>query len=260
MSQPAFYSNLAPYYDLIYSKKNYEKEASQLKRLIAWYKRSPGNSLLDVACGTGRHLSLFKNEFSCTGVDISKEMLKIARQNIPEIAFKQADMTKLNLKQKFDIITCLFSSIGYLRTESNLKEALLNFSKHLNPGGVVIIEPWLPAPCFRLSAPWTTKYEGKNIKIVRKCTPETENGFSILNMDFTVEKNGKVQTYNDKHILGFFSAEKTLTFMCNAGLEAIFLSRGLCRDSKGLFVGIKPGGERTWQNFVDYIKSLISYT
>ena len=72
--------------------------------------------------GTGHHLKYLRDRYSCTGVDISEELLDIAKKNVKGVAFERADMTKLKLGQKFDVITCLFSSIGYMKTYSKLRE------------------------------------------------------------------------------------------------------------------------------------------
>ena len=74
------YREIASYYDLIYSWKDYKKEAKKIKKLILKYKKSDGNELLDIACGTGKHLEYLKNTFSCMGVDINEEMINIAKK------------------------------------------------------------------------------------------------------------------------------------------------------------------------------------
>lgn len=98
------------------------KRQGRLKKLISRYKKSKGRDLLDVACGTGNHLKYLKNSFSCTGTDIDEEMLSIARKKVKGVVFKKADMTTLSLNKKFDVITCLFSSIGYVKTYANLRK------------------------------------------------------------------------------------------------------------------------------------------
>jgi ubiquinone/menaquinone biosynthesis C-methylase UbiE len=136
MKKQVLYGELAKYYDLIYSFKDYKKEAVRIKALVSKYKKSEGKELLDVACGTGHHLNCLKDEFSCTGVDISREVLEIARKNNEGIAFEDADMTIMDLGKRFDVITCLFSSIGYVKTHSNLEKTIRNFARHLKKGGV----------------------------------------------------------------------------------------------------------------------------
>ena len=58
-------------------------------------------------------------------------------------------MISLDLNKKFDIITCLFSSIGYVKTYANLEKSITSFAKHLKIGGVVIIEPWFTAETYK---------------------------------------------------------------------------------------------------------------
>src|SRR2546422_7047530 len=58
------YRQLANYYDEIYHFKNYQKEAGKIDALIQRHKKSSGNRLLDVACGTGNHIEYLKQHFS----------------------------------------------------------------------------------------------------------------------------------------------------------------------------------------------------
>jgi len=50
------YGELAKYYDMIYAWKDYAKESRTLSKLIRHYKRASGSNLLDVGCGTGKHI------------------------------------------------------------------------------------------------------------------------------------------------------------------------------------------------------------
>jgi ubiquinone/menaquinone biosynthesis C-methylase UbiE len=50
------YGTMAKYYDEIYHWKDYGKESLKIRKLITRYKRSTGRSLLDIACGTGKHV------------------------------------------------------------------------------------------------------------------------------------------------------------------------------------------------------------
>ncbi|MEI8008852.1 MAG: hypothetical protein WCI00_05715 [bacterium] len=52
MEKTSIYRELAKYYDLIYSSKDYKKEADIIHKLITKYKKTNGNALLEVACGT----------------------------------------------------------------------------------------------------------------------------------------------------------------------------------------------------------------
>lgn len=52
-------------------------------------------------------------------------------------------MLTFTLSKEFDVVTCLFSAIGYMTTLRKLRRAVRNMSLHLNPGGVLIVEPWI---------------------------------------------------------------------------------------------------------------------
>lgn len=233
------YKELAKYYDLIYSWKDYKKEANQLKKLIKKYKNSDGNKLLDVGCGTGKHLEYFKEIFSCTGIDLNEEMINVAKGNISGVDFKSADMISFDLNAKFDVITCLFSSIGYVKTYDYLEKTILNFEKHLKSGGIVIIEPWFTKSSYWVGVPGMTTYDGEDVKIARVNTTSLQDNISIMEMHYLIaEKNKNVIYFVDKHELGLFETDKFLEIMNNAGLKSNFLKNGLMKD-RGLFIGIK---------------------
>jgi ubiquinone/menaquinone biosynthesis C-methylase UbiE len=239
MKKQVLYGELAKYYDLIYSFKDYKKEAARIKALVSKYKKSEGKELLDVASGAGHHLGYLKEEFSCMGVDVSNEMLEVARKNVKEVVFKQADMTTLSLGKRFDVITCLFSSIGYVKTYKNLRRAIRNFSKHLKEGGVVLIEPWFTKSAYIPGSPHMSIYDGKDTKIARLNVSELRGNLSVMDMHYLVAEGGKrVRHFVDTHEMGLFEVDETLRIMKKAGLQSKFLKRGLMPE-RGMFVGVK---------------------
>lgn len=233
------YKELAKYYDLIYSWKDYKKEAKVIRKLIKKSNKSNGNKLLDVGCGTGKHLEYLKEDFICTGIDLNEEVLNIARKNVNSVVFKQADMATFDLNEKFDIIICLFSSIGYVQTYLNLEKTLTNFANHLTKDGIVIIEPWFTKSTYLVGHPSMTTYSEEDIKIARLNTTKIENNISIMDMHILiVEKNKDVEYFVDRHELGLFEIDKFLEIMSNIGFKAEFLKNGLMKD-RGLYIGLK---------------------
>jgi ubiquinone/menaquinone biosynthesis C-methylase UbiE len=145
------FSKSAQYYDEIYASidKDYEAEAKKAHTFIQKHKQTKGKSLLDVACGTGFHASLLSRYYQVEGLDLDPQMLKVAKKKHPKIRFHRGDMTDFDLKRQFDVIVCLFSSIGYVKTQSRLRKAIWNMGRHLLPGGVLLIEPWFAAEQWR---------------------------------------------------------------------------------------------------------------
>src|SRR5215470_2925065 len=118
-------------YDLFYKEKDYRAEASAVVALAEQY--APGaRSLLDVACGTGLHLTHLAAHYPIVaGVDVSEEMLVEARAAAPDVPFEPGDMRTFDLGKQFDVVTCLFSAIGYMTEEADLRAAVANMARHV---------------------------------------------------------------------------------------------------------------------------------
>ena len=239
MEKQAIYRDLAKYYDLIYSGKDYEKEAFVLKSLFSDHKKSEGRRLLDVGCGTGHHIKHLKDEYSCTGMDISEEILEVARKNVEGVEFIRANMTSFDLGREFDVITCLFSSIGYVRTYENLRKTFRNFAAHLAEGGAAFIEPWFTREAFWVGRPSMTTYDGDDVKIARLNTSEIQGDLSVWDMHYLIaEKDKGVRHYVERHELGLFEVDETLRIMEESRLESQYISEALM-PGRGLYIGIK---------------------
>ena len=132
----------ARHYDLIYAGKPYAAEAAFVDRAIA----RPRGTLLDLACGTGRHAVEFSRlGWTVTGVDYGADLLQRARANAQAagvaVAVLEQDMRHLDLgAERFDAVTCLFDSIGYPQTDDGVVAALTGARRHLAPDGVLVAE------------------------------------------------------------------------------------------------------------------------
>ncbi len=235
----SLYNTFAEYYDCLHSKKNYANEVAELKKIIRKYKKSNGDDLLDVACGTGQHISFFQKDFSCTGIDLHKSMLKVARKKNPSISFKQSEMENFHLRKRFDIITCLYGSVSYTLTVRNLKTTVDNFVHHLQPGGVVIIEPYFSNKQFKPNCPTLSTVEDKDLKIARVSLSRRKGKLATRNMIMTVVEKGKgVFSFEDKRDIALFAPKQILTVMKQAGLKAFRIKNAITPDFD-LYVGVK---------------------
>jgi len=142
MPEDELYEKYARYYDMFYERKDYPKEASFIDEIL---KKHGCREIIDVGCGTGRHaILLAKKGYSILGVDISKEMLKIARGNADrenvQIDFRTADMRRLNFRAKFDAVLCLYDAILYNTTNEEIFSAIKSFNRTLKKGGILILD------------------------------------------------------------------------------------------------------------------------
>jgi SAM-dependent methyltransferase len=138
------FEKTARFYDLIYTYRDVGAEAAAVQSLVKRYKQAPGRRILDVACGTGAHLAMFQQHFDhVEGLDLDPGMLAVARERFPDLPVHELDMIDFHLGRPFDVITCLFSSIGYVATVERLRQVIATVAGHLAPCGVLIVEPWL---------------------------------------------------------------------------------------------------------------------
>jgi SAM-dependent methyltransferase len=236
------FSRSAQLYDLFYSFKDYGRETQHLHEIIGKHKQSTGNLLLDIACGTGHHIQYLKRLYSCQGLDLDEQLLQVARQNNPGVTFHCADMVDFRLDERFDVITCLFSAIGYTQTLDKLEKALASFAVHLRPGGAVVVEPWFSKEQWFEGRPHAVHVDLPDLKATRMNVSRLEDGLSILDFHYLVATNQGVDYFTERHQLGLFSQEEYIQAFRKAGLQVSYDEQGL--TGRGLYSGVKPGGTK----------------
>jgi SAM-dependent methyltransferase len=230
------FSQTAAYYDTIYGFKDYHEEAGRITAIVRDSLRSGGNRLLDVACGTGRHLEHLKAHFDVEGLDLDEDLLTIARARNPGIPFHRADMVDFRLDPPFDVVTCLFSSIGYTRTLDGLARAIACMARHLVPGGVLIIEPWFTPDAWHPNTVHAQFIDEPELKIARVNTSFAAGRLSYFDLHYLIGTPKGTEHLVERHELGLFESAEMREALSTAGLEVHHDPEGL--TGRGLFVGL----------------------
>ena len=209
------FSRSARIYDAIYASiRDYPREAAELDRLIQ-EKRPGARTLLDVACGTGAHLAHLAG-YEVEGLDLDPEMLAVARERLPEVPFHEGDMADFDLGKRFDAVVCMFSSIGYVRTEERLRSALASMARHLEPGGVLVVEPWLSPEVWLDRHVAAVFVDEPELKIARMNVAR----LSMFEFEYLVGTPDGIERFSEPHDLGLFTVDQYLEAFRAAGLEA----------------------------------------
>lgn len=227
----------AALYDAIYSWKNYASETEKIHALIKKHKRSSGNALLDVGCGTGAHIAYLKKFYAAEGLDLDEQLLEVARQRHPDVAFHHGDMADFNLNRAYDVIVSLFSAIGYVKTVARLNQTMQTLARHLTPGGMILIEPWFTPDVFNVGTPHATFVNEPDLKIARMNVSKVEDNVSILDFHYLVATSSGVEYFTEHHELGMFTREEFAFAFRQAEIKMIYDEQGV--DGRGLYVGVR---------------------
>lgn len=234
------FSKSAQYYDEIYASidKDYAAEASKAHAFIQQHKQSKGKLLLDVACGTGLHASLLSKHYQVEGLDLDAKMLAVAKKKHPKLRFHQGDMADFDLNRKFDVIVCLFSSIGYVKTKARLQKAIKTMSRHLMPGGVLLVEPWFTPEQWHPGRASMTQVNKPDLKIVRMSYSGQRGKVSTIEFQYLIGTSKGIEHSFENHELGLFTHKEYMDAFKAAKLDITHDAEGL--DGRGLYIGRKP--------------------
>lgn len=140
-----FYEDFIEKYDSLISWENRFKR--EHKFFDTLFQKHKVKSVLDCACGTGQHVVMFNQTgLKAKGSDLSPAMIDKAKINAKErgvsAVFEISDFRNLStvFKEKFDAVICVGNSLPHLLNDSDLKKALDEMSKVLNPNGLLILQ------------------------------------------------------------------------------------------------------------------------
>lgn len=231
-------------YELLHESKgkDYRAEAEEVARQVR--DRAPhAGTLLDVACGTGAHLRWFQDLFDrVEGLELAEPMIAAARRRLPGVDVHAGDMRDFALDRRYDVVTCMFGSIGYLATPDDLTAALRRFARHLTPGGVVAIDPWWFPETFvdGYVAGGVVTTGGRTLArvshSVRKGTA------SEVTVHYLVADPATgIRHFSETHLITLFSRRQYEDAFTAAGLDVGHVAE--LHGGRGLFVGVLTNPE-----------------
>lgn len=233
-SQFDFY---AAFYDLLYKDKDYKGESEYIDKLISEFlnKEKSNTSLLDLACGTGKHLFELssKGYASLSGSDISNSMIEIAKQNAEIKAkkvvfynhsFQEAD--KIN--QTFDVVISMFSAMNYLTSYTDQSKTLSNIHSLLNSGGIFIFDYWNGCAVTESYSP---------VKVLKKKQDEaeiiriSETNLDLIDQTATVKftcnyfkDDLRIANFEETHYLHYYYFSEMKNLLVSHGFEILHVS------------------------------------
>jgi SAM-dependent methyltransferase len=214
----AYDVDYAQSYDDFNRGKDYVSEVDFLEKIFENFNKKPVK-ILDLGCGTGLHDIVLKQRgYKVTGLDLSKQMIDLAANRGDGMRFVVGDMSDFNLDEKFDVIICMFSSLGYVVEDEKLKSFFKCCREHLNPGGLLIFDVWNGDGVLNLRPEERQKViEEDDLRIIRTSHPNLDEYKHVNNIKFDI----KVYAfdYEENHIVRYFFVDELKEFMEKESFE-----------------------------------------
>ena len=212
------YTRSARIYDAIYGGQDCAAGARLVHEHIQ--RLAPGaRDLLDVGCGTGRHLEHLRGHYAVEGLDLSPELLAVARERLPGVPLHTGDMAAVALGRRFDAVICLFSAIAYVRTAARLEAAVRRISGHLRPGGVTLVEPWFTPQTYWPGHLVANFHEEPDLRVAWMYVHARRDDISVLDIEYLVGEPEGVEHFTERHELGLFTDAQYRGAFTAAGLR-----------------------------------------
>lgn len=200
------YKDLAKLYDLLYSYRDYDTEAELLVRNVSTIDRP---KLLDVACGTGAHLEAVRRRLpnaELTGIDLNQDMLDVAVEKGLNARLIRADMRNFDLREKFNLVYCLSSSIQYNLSRKDFEKTIFLMRKHA-VGGKVIFDLAYCSERWKEGYTNITANSNERYEVAELYTSHSKDDFSYWNSLYLIKDKemGKIDMHVDKHTIKLWS-------------------------------------------------------
>lgn len=198
-----------------------EWTTSEVDFLIETMEIKPGNSILDIPCGYGRHaLELAKRGFEVTGIDLSAEFLQTLRKQAEvdklSVHVIQGDILTTDIGHSFDGAYCLGNSFGYVDYKG-MNRFVAKVAGALKPGARFVINSGLVAESILTHFPQTGHY------VLGDLTMDIRNSYvigeSYMATELTYTKPNRTETHYFKHYV--FTLSEIKRMLATHGLRTV---------------------------------------
>lgn len=200
-----------------------EHTLSEVDLLITQLQVVPGEQLLDIPCGNGRHaLQLAEDGYQVTAVDISPQFIDVAKSKASQrgvkVEFVCSDMAEYIATTPVKGAYCLGNSFGYLEYD-RLQLFVHNVAASLQPAGRFLIDATIAAECLLPSFQERDWYETEDVKMLLENSYDPYIG--AMETQYTFIRNGQTEQRTSLHRV--YTAAEIRRMLEGAGMTVIEL-------------------------------------
>jgi SAM-dependent methyltransferase len=221
---PSAYDTFAPFYDAFTAASDYENWTKQVLGVAARHGVI-GETLLDLACGTGKSfLPFMRRGFRVTACDSSRAMLAEAAVKAPSVELVHCDMRELPQLGSFDLVTCFDDSLNYLLDRGELLRCFRGIAANLAPDGLALFDlNTLRAYRTTFACDSVTEHDGTVFAWRGESTPDVAPGGSAASQIdiFTATGDGLYGRATTRHEQRHFPRDDVVELLRGAGLRCV---------------------------------------
>lgn len=229
------YTGFATLYDYLMADAPYDGWLDFVKKSVQAQSLS-GLKFIDIGCGTGELLLLMlKQGMNGTGLDLSPEMLTIARAKAEEEGYSpfliEADMTQLPELDSVDLVTVFCDSLNYLRTEEDVQSAFAGFAKQLKPNGILLFDVHSEHKINKGFIGQTFADADEDVSYIwNSFSGEEPNSVEHELTFFAKTESGQYERTDELHVQKTFSVAQYCTWLKEAGFNIESVTADFTQD------------------------------
>lgn len=237
-------------YDQLYSDKDYPRECDLIEHAFRRYGTGEIQTVADWGCGTGNHsILLAQHGYRVTGVDLSAEMLRVARGKSERAGVKvnwiEGDIRNAQVGGIFDAGLFMFAVLGYLKSNEDVMAALTNARRHIRTGGLLAFDVWYgPAVLSIRPSDRVKLVPTSGGKVIRIVSPRLDVRRHVCEVHYHLWRligNCVEAETEEMHSVRYFFPMELELMLSQSGFELTSLTEFPTLD--------RPANETTWNIF-----------
>ena len=216
-------------YPIVYAHRDDDQAQQEVGFLLGLIGSDGLNPILDVGCGTGRHLRAFRSAglSDSVGLDLAPELLAQARES--GFRLTRGDMRRIPFKDAgFGLVTSFFTSFGFFATDDDDRRVLQEMCRVLRPSGSFFMD-FLDADAVRRSLVPTSSREISGWRIDELRRIENDR----VKKQVTAKNLGSAKCVRYEESVRLYSHAEVTDLLQSVGLNVISAFGGYDREPVG---------------------------
>lgn len=198
------YSGFAGVYDKLMEDVPYDKWIENINSILSEEGLKP-KTVLELACGTGTLcVKISEMGYNVTGIDISEEMLTIAKNKSlmkrQKIEFLNQDISDFQVTKKFDLIISLCDGINYIVDKMDIENLFERVYENLNDDGIFIFDISSYYKLKNVLGNNNISEADEDVAFIWENYFDDENNILEFDLSIFIESNGIYKRYNEEHV------------------------------------------------------------